>query len=105
MKKPHKPTLERDVQPKIIADVKGMGGLACKVLPFNVIGIPDLILALPGGQDKPGTGLFFVEVKKDDGKTSKIQDARISWLRSLGVNVFVVHGIAGWLDLRGSLLR
>lgn len=98
MKKPAKTMLEKNVQPKIIADVKGMGGLACKVLPFNVIGIPDLIIALPG------TSLFFVEVKKDDGDTSKIQDARIAWLKSLGIQVFVVHGVMGWVELRQKLL-
>jgi len=104
VKKPPKVTLEKKVQPKIIADVKGMGGLACKVLPFNVIGIPDLIMALPSRNGHPGTGLFFVEVKKDDGDTSKIQDARIAWLQSLGIKVYVVYGIEGWVALRKQLL-
>jgi len=98
VKKPPKVKLERKVQPMIVADVKAIGGLACKVLPFNIIGIPDLLIALPG------IGMFLMEVKKDDGELSAIQVARIEWLRSIGVTVYVINGIPEWISLRNRLL-
>ena len=89
---------ERKLQPKIIADIRSRNGLACKVLPFNIIGIPDLICALPG------TSLFFLEVKTDTGELSKIQTATIAWLKTLGVDAYVVYGIMDWVELRTRLL-
>lgn len=82
----------------VIADVKARGGLACKVLPFNLVGVPDLMLAFKG------TGIFLVEMKKHDGNLSKIQEARIAWLRDLGIRVETVHSIAEWVELRKVLL-
>jgi len=95
--------LERKSQSQIVADIKARHGLACKVLPFNVIGIPDLMVAFRRADGSP-TGLFLVELKKDDGDLAAIQMARISWLNDLGVRAYVCYGISGWITLRDKYM-
>lgn len=90
---------ESSIQADIISDVKASNGLACKLIPFNIIGIPDLLLALPG------TGMFLVEVKKPGGVVSKIQAERHRWMTEvLGIKVFVIYSLIEWVKVRKSLL-
>lgn len=56
-----------------------------KLIKTNKNGIPDL-LALK--EDK----IHFIEVKRKDGKLSKLQEYRIKELEENGFNVSVIYG-------------
>jgi len=71
---------ERDVEATLIREAKRRGGLALKV---GYDGLPDRLVLLPGGC------VFFAEVKRRDGRTSKLQDVWIERLRRLGFQVYV----------------
>lgn len=50
-------TFEKWAEKTLGKIVKTMDGVAWKMLPFNVTGLPDRIVLLPGG------GIWFVELK------------------------------------------
>jgi len=75
---------EKDLEKKLVKDVKAMGGLAIKWLPFLVAGLPDRIVLLSGGR------ILFVEVKGTGKPTRKIQLTIHKKLRKLGFRVEVV---------------
>lgn len=74
-------------------------GMFClKLSAQGVTGFPDRSVILPGGK------LVCVEFKSPTGKTSKVQDQRISALRLLGVPVLVTSVLAEAKDfVRGFI--
>jgi len=70
---------ERDVEATLNREVKRRGGLSIKV-GYN--GLPDRLVLLPGPR------IFFAEVKRRDGKTSKLQDIWIERITRLGITVY-----------------
>lgn len=77
---------EQQIQFKKIKDLEAQGYYVIKLINTNKNGIPDLI-AIPKESD-----VLFVEVKKKNGKTSKLQDYRIKELRDHGVKVEIHKG-------------
>ncbi len=73
--------LERLLCSKVKTELKGW---ALKMLPFQVAGLPDRMVLLPGGK------MLFVEVKTTGEKTRPIQDVIHRRLRRLGFRVEVV---------------
>lgn len=73
--------LERLLCTKVKNELKGW---AIKLLPFQVAGLPDRMVLLPGGK------MFFVEVKTTGEKTRPIQNVIHRKLRRLGFTVEVV---------------
>lgn len=74
-------------------------GMFClKLSAQGVTGFPDRSVILPGGR------IICVEFKSPTGKTSKVQDQRISALRLLGVPVLVTSVLAEAKDfVRGFI--
>jgi len=77
---------EQQIQSKKIKELEEQGYYVIKLKLTNKNGIPDLI-AIPKDSD-----VKFVEVKKPNGKVSKLQEYRIDELRKHGVSVEVYKG-------------
>lgn len=76
--------LEKDVERYLKKQISKKGGLSLK-WTSTVRGVPDQIICLPNGET------IFVEVKKPDGKTRKLQDRMIWKLRDLNQPVFICY--------------
>lgn len=86
---------EKDIERKLVAEVKRRGGICPKWVSPGFDGVPDRIAMLPGG--KSG----FVEVKASGGKPRPLQVSRHGLLRRLGFMVYVLDDpaqIGGILD-------
>lgn len=85
---------EREVEKKLILEVKKRGGL-CEKWVSGTVGWPDRIVILPDGK------IGFVEVKRPGEKPRPIQVYRHKQLGQLGMKVFVLDhpdNIGGILD-------
>ena len=76
---------ESKVQSKIIKDLESKGYYLLKLIKTNKNGIPDL-LALKDNE------IYFIEVKRKDGRLSKLQEYRIKELKEKGFKVDVIYG-------------
>lgn len=65
--------------------IESMGGLCYKLDIPNRRGVPDRLCILPRG------GIYFVEVKRPDGKLRSCQNREISRLRKLEQEVWIVY--------------
>jgi Holliday junction resolvase len=77
---------EQQIQSKRIKELESQGYYVIKLINTNKNGIPDLV-AIP-----PNADILFVEVKKPDGKLSKLQEFRKKELESHGIRVEVFKG-------------
>ena len=78
---------EQQIQAKLIKQYEAMGYYVIKLKLTNKNGIPDLI-AIPNNSD-----VEFIEVKKANGKISKLQEYRIDELKEHGLKVTVHKGL------------
>jgi len=75
---------EQKLQRKIIDFFEKNGFLPIKIIKANINGLPDIIL-LKNGRS------VFIEVKKDTKtKARPLQEYRLSQLRSMGFDAYVV---------------
>jgi Holliday junction resolvase len=77
---------EQQVQSKLIKELEEKGYYVIKLVKTNKNGIPDL-LAIPKDSD-----VEFIEVKRYDGKASKLQDFRIKELNNHGIKATIHYG-------------
>jgi len=77
---------EQQVQTKLIKELEGKGYYVIKLVKTNKNGIPDLI-AIP-----KDSSVEFFEVKRHDGKLSKLQEFRIKELTKHGIKAIVYRG-------------
>jgi isocitrate lyase len=77
---------EQQIQSKKIKELEKEGYYVIKLSLTNKPGIPDLI-AIP-----PNCDVLFVEVKKPDGKLSKLQEFRLKELEKHGIKVEIFKG-------------
>ena len=75
---------ERDVEAALVARVRAVGGLCWKFASPGTSGVPDRVIALPGGR------VGFVECKSTGAKPRPQQVRRLEQLRALGVPVHVL---------------
>ena len=78
---------EQQIQSKRIKELEELGYYVIKLIQTNKNGIPDLIL-IPQNSD-----VEFIEVKKANGKISKLQEYRIEELKEHGLKVTVHKGL------------
>lgn len=86
---------EKEVEKKLVREVKLRGGICPKFTSPGFDGMPDRLVILPHGR------IGFVEVKAPGEKPRPLQLARHRLLTSLGVRVFVLDDpgqIGGILD-------
>ena len=79
---------EQQIQAKRIKELEAEGYYVIKLIKTNKNGIPDLI-AIPKGAD-----VLFSEVKKPNGKVSKLQEYRLKELKGYGFKTEVYRGDA-----------
>ncbi len=77
---------EQQIQKKRIEELEAQGYYVIKLIKTNKNGIPDLI-AIP-----PGSDVLFSEVKKPDGKVSKLQEYRLKELTKYGFKTEIHRG-------------
>mgnify|MGYP006280203989 CR=1 FL=1 len=77
---------EQQIQSKLIKELEDKGYYVIKLMKTNKNGIPDLI-AIPKDSD-----VEFIEVKRPDGKLSKLQEYRIKELIKHGIKAIVYRG-------------
>ena len=77
---------EQQIQSKKIKDLESQGYYVIKLVKTNKNGIPDL-LVLPKNSDA-----FFIEVKKEGGVLSKLQEYRINELNKHGLKTEILKG-------------
>lgn len=78
---------EQQIQSKLIKELESKGYYVIKLISTNKNGIPDLI-AIPRD-----SSVEFYEVKKPNGKVSKLQEYRLKELRAHGIKVEIYKGI------------
>lgn len=78
--------IEQKIQSKKIKQLEEEGYYVIKLINTNKNGIPDLI-AIPKNAD-----VLFVEVKRPNGKLSKLQEFRLKELNEHGLKTEVYKG-------------
>lgn len=78
---------EKQIERKLVNEVKAAGGIAPKFVSPGYDGMPDRLLLLPGGR------MAFVEVKALGEKPRPLQTARHKMLRKLGFKVYVLDAV------------
>lgn len=79
--------LEKDIERKLVSEIKKLGGRAYKWVSPGNDGVPDRIVILPGMHP------VFVELKTESGKLSALQRTQIRRLLDMGQDVRVLKGI------------
>lgn len=77
---------EQQIQSRRIKELEAQGYYVIKLVRTNKNGIPDLI-AIPKNSD-----VLFCEVKRPEGRLSKLQEYRIKELNQHGINTEVYRG-------------
>ncbi len=77
---------EQQIQAKRIKELEADGYFVLKLMRTNKNGIPDL-LAIPKDSD-----VLFCEVKRPDGRLTKLQQYRIKELNQHGIKTEVYRG-------------
>jgi Holliday junction resolvase len=77
---------EQQIQSKRIRELEAQGYYVIKLVRTNKNGIPDLI-AIPKNSD-----VLFCEVKRPEGRLSKLQEYRIKELNQHGINTEIYRG-------------
>lgn len=78
--------IEQQIQSKKIKQLEAEGYYVIKLINTNKNGIPDLI-AIPKNAD-----VLFVEVKRPNGKLSKLQEFRLKELKEHGLRTEIYKG-------------
>ena len=77
---------EQQIQSKKIKELESKGYYVIKLINTNKNGIPDIIAIAPSAD------VLFVEVKKEDGKVSKLQEFRLKELQNHGLKTEIHRG-------------
>ncbi len=86
---------EKQIESRLVTEVKKRGGIALKFVSPGFAGMPDRLVLLPDGH------VAFAELKAPDKKPRPLQLARHRLLKSLGFRVYVIDDaeqIGGILD-------
>lgn len=75
---------EKNIEQKLVKEVKNAGGLAMKFVSPGFDGVPDRIILMPGGK------VAFAEIKAPGKKLRPLQEHRKRQLESLGFSVFCI---------------
>ncbi len=78
---------ESQLERKFYDSVKRIGGLPLKFISPGRAGVPDRIVLMPEGK------IYFVELKKPNGKISMIQDYIFKNFAALGFKVHIINSV------------
>lgn len=91
--------LEKTIEAKLRDGVKELGGLCYKFTSPGSTGVPDRVVLMPGGR------VYFVELKTDKGRLTKLQIFRQTELRVRGARVRTLFGLVGVKAFLAELRR
>ena len=86
---------EKNIETRLVAEVRRRGGIAPKFVSPGLDGVPDRLILLPCGK------FAFAELKAPGETLRSLQSLRKRQLEKLGFRVFVIDGteqIGGVLD-------
>ena len=75
---------EKQIEKKFCDKVKSIGGMALKFMATACAGVPDRIVLLPNGK------VYFVELKREGGRISAIQNIMFEKFQRLGSPVRII---------------
>jgi Holliday junction resolvase len=78
--------------------LESKGYYTLKLIKTNKNGIPDIVAIHPQSE------AFFVEVKKSDGKESKLQEVVRKGLNERGIRSYVAYGYSDYMEKIGQYL-
>jgi len=78
---------EADIENWLNNQMRKIGGLSRKWVSPGNPGVPDRIYILPGGK------IYFVELKTETGKFSKLQKWQLAELKRMGCRIRKVKGM------------
>lgn len=81
--------LEKQVEAKLVKQIKLMGGRAYKFISPGNIGVPDRIVFWPDGT------IELVELKTRTGRLSQAQQRQIDRFQKMNCSVHVLRGVEG----------
>lgn len=76
---------EKVNEPRLVKEIKKLGGLAIKLWAISFAGLPDRLILLPGAK------VYFVETKSKGKEPSKIQKIVHRKLQQLGFEVHIIY--------------
>lgn len=77
---------ERNIESRLVAEVRRRGGTAPKFVSPGLDGVPDRLILLPGGK------FAFAELKAPGKTLRPLQALRKRQFEKLGFRVFVIDG-------------
>ena len=89
--------LEREIERRLGARLRKAGCMFLKFVSPGNVGVPDRIVITPDGR------LYFVELKTDDGRLSKMQTVMHAQLRAHGQAVKVLHGMRECMEFANMI--
>ena len=90
--------LEKEIERRMCEMVRKRGGLTYKFTSPGNVGVPDRLIITPTGV------VWFVELKTETGRLSKIQKHRIAELEKRKANVRVVYGLTAAIDFVNEVM-
>jgi hypothetical protein len=78
---------EKVVDRRLSREIERMGGWSIKLVSVHIVGLPDRLCLLPGGN------MFFAEIKTTGEKPRKIQLWVHNKIRRLGFRVEVIDNV------------
>lgn len=78
--------LEKNVEKLFVREVQARGGITYKFTSPGNVGVPDRIVITPEGR------VWFVELKTETGRLSRMQEYQLERLRRQNCNVVVLYG-------------
>lgn len=85
--------LEKNLQKKILQFCKTIGILAFKVESQSTTGFPDLLVIKPCGK------VYFIEVKTETGRLSKMQKVILERLEKQNANAHTIYSFEQFVTL------
>ena len=78
---------ESAIEARLVRRVRERGGLCYKFVSPGNRGVPDRLVITPDGR------MFFVELKSQTGRLSKLQKFQMSELKARNVDVYVLYSV------------
>lgn len=91
--------LEKDIEKRLVREVKKLGGLCLKWVSPGNSGVPDRIVLMPGGK------AIFVELKRPGGREGGLQRYWKATLETLGFDCYTIYDYTEMQELISGLAK